>query len=714
MQDANGFQTFGQHDIYIAGTSPTGEFCSRFNQHAFRYAIIGGLTSAPALTDAEALPVMTALEPAGSFESSNPLFNKIHRITMATYRTQMPVGVLGGGESREKEGYGDAGAFLTGLLYNFRSDSYFRKWIDDYKDSQRADGFFTHTAPRHVDHGGGPPWGGQPSEMTRRLLLYHGDASMIASAYPALKRYVDFIETKTQNDILRYYSPYNDNGPWFLGDWVTPTASENEHGFPLDNMEEKEFFNNCYRVILWDQLASFAEKMGDTAEATRCRDRLAVIRPLIHNEFFDAATNSYRPNRQAFLVVALLARIMPDELRPVILQQLIDNLTITRNGHLGTGMIGTSFMLDLLSREGRNDLVSMMMAKTTYPSWGFLSETRGVTTWPETWTGWGSQVILVTGSPGAWFHEGLVGLRPDPSAPGFKKFTVKPGVVREADWARASHQSPYGSIAVEWRKENGGLKLDVTVPPNSTAEIHVPASAVGDVTESGQAVSTAPGVQFLRMENRHAVFAVGSGTYAFTGTLPATLGPVVEVQTGSPLALDYTGSQTITALLLGGVSQPPGTYNASTHPAWFTGTGSLLVHAATPHVEQRSQHRQMEWHRCQLDRPNLVAWRRRHPRPQRHRFHRDARRKPHRICGGARQRQQQRRLHAHRSGFARRRQFHHPRPCQQRPRQAFPAPVLPTPPSTSPAISASAARASSSADPASSRQNASAAPASVP
>ena len=147
MVDANGFQTFGQRDIFIAANTPNREFVSRFNQHAFRYAILDGLASAPALSDLEALPVMTALEPAGTFESSNALFNKIHAITLATYRTQIPVGVLGGGETREKEGYGDAGAFLTGMLYNFRSDSYFRKWLDDWTDGQREDGFLQHTAP---------------------------------------------------------------------------------------------------------------------------------------------------------------------------------------------------------------------------------------------------------------------------------------------------------------------------------------------------------------------------------------------------------------------------------------------------------------------------------------------------------------------------------------------------------------------------------------
>jgi len=530
LRDGNGFQSFGQRDIFVAGNSPEGGFRSRFNQHGFRYAVLGGLTGAPHPKDAVALPIMTDLEPAGTFECSNPLFNKIHRITMATYRTQIPVGVLGGGEPREKEGYGDAGAFLTGLLYNFRSDGFFRKWLVDFTDGQRNDGFIPHTAPRHVNHGGGPPWGGQASELARRLLLYYGDTSAISKAYPSLKRYVDYIESKTKDDILRFYSPYGDKSTWFLGDWVTPTDSENKHGFPEDTLEEKEFFNNCYRVILWDQLATFAEKMGDTAESARCRKRLAVLRPLIHKEFFDAKTNTYRAHRQAFLVVALLARIMPEELRPSFLRQLADSIAVTSSGHLGTGMIGTSFMLDLLAREGRNDLVSQMMAKTTYPSWGFLSETRGVSTWPETWTGWGSQIILVTGSPGAWFHEGLGGLRPDPAAPGFRKFIVRPGLVREVDWTRVTHQSPYGPIAVEWRKNHGSLNLDVSVPPGTTAEIHVPARAVDGVTESGRSATTAPGVRFLREENGDAVFEVGSGSYSFQGTIPRTLRPVTQHQ----------------------------------------------------------------------------------------------------------------------------------------------------------------------------------------
>jgi alpha-L-rhamnosidase len=499
IKDKNGFQSFGQRDTFVAGDTPEREYCKRFNQSAFRYAVVDGLPDAPALDDATALPVMTALEPAGSFECSNALFNKIHEITVNTFRSQIPAGVLGGGETREKEGYGDAGAFLTGLLYNFRSDTFFRKWLTDWTDSQRADGFIAHTAPRHVDHGGGPPWGGQASELTRRLLLYYGDAAPIPAVYDNLRRYVDFIESKTRGDILRYYCPYGKNGPWFLGDWVTPTPSENQHGFPEDSMDEKEFFNNCYRVILWDQLANFAARLGKGSEAERCRARLAAIRPLIHETWFDRAKQTYRCQRQAYLSVALQARIMPDELRPVVLERLEEAIA-AKNGHLDTGMLGTSMMLDLLARENRNDLVATMMAKTTYPSWGFLAEKRKVTTWPETWTGWGSQIILVTGSPGAWFYEGLAGIRPEPSEPGFKHVVIQPAVVGDVTWVKAHYDSPYGRIASHWEKRAETFKLDAQIPPNCTATVVLPDGS-SRRTGSGRYRWTVPLASFAKRQS---------------------------------------------------------------------------------------------------------------------------------------------------------------------------------------------------------------------
>ena len=55
----------------------------------------------------------------------------------------------------------------------------------------------------------------------------------------------------------------------------------------------------------------------------------------------------------------------------------------------------------------------------------------------------------------------------------------------------------------------------MTVPPNATAEIHVPASGPTVVREGGRPATSADGVRFQRMVDGRAVYAVGSGEYHF-------------------------------------------------------------------------------------------------------------------------------------------------------------------------------------------------------
>ena len=518
IANEDGFQTFNQKDAYVAGDDPTGVFCSKFNQHAFRYAVIAGLPKAPTLQDAEAMSVYSDLETAGTFRCSNELFNRIHQITVRTYYSQIPCGALGGGEAREKLGYGDGGSFLSGMLCNLRSDSFFQKWLRDWCDGQRPDGFLGHTAPEYYPAGGGPSWGGEASELVRRLYLYYGDRRAVAKAYATLRKYLDHIESYTEGDMLRYFNPYQPGKyqKWyFLGDWTPPGAGPDEHGFVFESALQREFFNNCYRVLLWEQLGGYAETLGDKAEAKRCRDQLAVLRPLIHKTYYDADKKTYKVTRQAYLTIALLAGVVPPELRPAILRQLEDDIVITKKGHLDTGLQGTFMLLDLLTKENRNDLVALMMNQTTFPGWGYLIKERNVTTWPETWSGWGSQIIQVVGTPGAWFYEGLAGILPDPKQPGFKHFEIRPGVVDSVDWVECSYVAPYGKIVSNWRCEGGTLEMDVTVPANTSATIYVPAHAAAGVTESGAEAAQAEGVKFLQMQDGYAWFEVGAGAYHF-------------------------------------------------------------------------------------------------------------------------------------------------------------------------------------------------------
>jgi alpha-L-rhamnosidase len=531
--NSDGFQDFNQKDIFISAGKGTETFCSRFNFHSFRYAVIAGLAREPSVSDAEAMMIEPDLASAGSFECSNELFNRIHEITRYTFRTQNPCLALGTGEAREKAAYGDGGAHLSGYLYNFKVDANLKKWILDWSDAQRDDGWFHHTAPTFEDHGGGPAWGGQVSELVRRMLLYYGDRGIVEQMVDKLRKFVDYLETKTSNDVLRSFTPTSrEEGMMFIGDWARPAATAGQ-GFNLDNKDEREFFNNSYRVLLWQQLQDFAKGIGRTDEVSRCEARLATIRPLVHKTFYQEEKGVYLYSSQSSLAMALYARIPPPELRPKIMAQLENEIVVVKKGHLDTGLLGTFIMLDLLIQENRNDLVSLIMGQTTYPGWGYLIKEMGLKTWPETWSGWGSHVILVTATPGSWFYEGLAGILPDLANPGFKHFTLRPGIVKSVDWVKCSYDSPYGQIVSNWKCEEGNLKLEtgnsknateqltmeVTIPPNTTATVFVPAKDAASVTESGKPVAEAKCVKFLRMENGAAVYEIGSGTYQFRSSL---------------------------------------------------------------------------------------------------------------------------------------------------------------------------------------------------
>ena len=109
-----------------------------------------------------------------------------------------------------------------------------------------------------------------------------------------------------------------------------------------------------------------------------------------------------------------------------------------------------------------------------------------------------------------------------PASPGYKTIRIRPVIGPGLSWAKTGFESPYGRIATAWKVDASGLQLNVTIPPNTTATIYVPAKDVAAVTESDKPVSKVTSVNFLRQEAGAAVYAVGAGAYRFHSALPTT------------------------------------------------------------------------------------------------------------------------------------------------------------------------------------------------
>ena len=117
----------------------------------------------------------------------------------------------------------------------------------------------------------------------------------------------------------------------------------------------------------------------------------------------------------------------------------------------------------------------------------------------ETWDGSASRnhppFCLISG----YFYKYLAGIRCVSEYPGFKRFVIDPSVVGDLTFVEAWHDSMYGRIESGWKRDGERLTLDVTVPVNTSAVVHVPAASAEGITESGRPAAEAPGVRFLRM-----------------------------------------------------------------------------------------------------------------------------------------------------------------------------------------------------------------------
>jgi alpha-L-rhamnosidase len=96
---------------------------------------------------------------------------------------------------------------------------------------------------------------------------------------------------------------------------------------------------------------------------------------------------------------------------------------------------------------------------------------------------------------------------------------MRPIPVGDLTHVRGTHNSPYGRIVSEWKREKEVFEWRIVVPVNSTATIFVPAETPENVTEGGKTARGAEGVTFVRQEQGHTVFEVGSGTYMFRSAL---------------------------------------------------------------------------------------------------------------------------------------------------------------------------------------------------
>ena len=209
-----------------------------------------------------------------------------------------------------------------------------------------------------------------------------------------------------------------------------------------------------------------------------------------------------------------MAGITPDGLQPAVAASLQRELR--EKTYLDMGSSGLPVLFKHLIEEADcNKVLFDHLTRTGEPSYGHFLK-RGETTWPEYWNvDVPSRIHTCYTGVSSWFTKGVAGIRPDPAHPGFQSFLIQPVVAGDLTVAEGRTESPYGTIRSRWERDGDRLMLEVTIPPNSQATVHLPAAEPSSITESGVALADAAGVTTLRSKPGHVVLRVRAGNYRF-------------------------------------------------------------------------------------------------------------------------------------------------------------------------------------------------------
>ncbi len=528
-------RTARQTDYYTTAGDPAGEtYEPRFTFHGFRYVELTGYPGTPPPDAITGVVLASDNPPTGAFECSDPLVNQLqHNIQWGWRGNSLDV-PTDCPQRDERLGWtGDAQVFCRTAAFNTLSAPFFAKWLQDLEDAQGPAGQIPPVAPnptiRDLDDGG-PAWADATIIIPWTMYLCYGDTRLLAERYGMMARFVQFLIDASPNLIRADQSVHDwaglNKAVWGgFGDWLALDGGDAAQPTGVvGGNTPKDLIGTAFFAYSARLLSQMAAALGKSADAERYQQLYQSVRAAFQNRFVtpDGLIGS---GTQTAWVLALAFDLLPAPQRQCAAIALVGDIQ-RRGTRLSTGFVGTPFLPFVLTEAGRLDVAYQLLLQKNWPSW-LYAVTQGATTIWERWDGWthergfqdpgmNSFNHYAYGAIGDWLYRVVAGIEADPAQPGYKHILLKPRPGGGLTFAKAEHRSLFGLIKSHWTVEANSLTWEVTVPPNTTTEAHIPAGPQSRILEGGAPIEQAAGLKFLRRDEQSAVFELLPGVYRFT------------------------------------------------------------------------------------------------------------------------------------------------------------------------------------------------------
>ncbi|MFC2136976.1 family 78 glycoside hydrolase catalytic domain [Bacteroidota bacterium] len=501
-----------------------------FTFHGFRYVKIEDYPGDISINDIAAKVIHSEMKSIGDFECSDPLINQLQKNIQWGLRGNFLDVPTDCPQRDERLGWtGDAQVFAPTACFNMDAASFYTKWMKDFIIEQKEDGSVPWVVPNVIKDGAGTGWsdgfgsaGWADAVVIIPWTIYHtyGDNLILKNQYNSMKSWVDYmIKHAGERHIFDYGFHYGD---WLsFAEYYSYRYNAPDYGYAGANTE-KDLIATAYFYYTTSLLHKIARILNKEEDEKIYGNHLPKIKEAFKKEFV-TSTGRLTSNTQTAYVLALSFDIMPDEMREIAAKRLADD--VEHFGHLTTGFLGTPLICHALTETGYPELAYMLLFNKNYPSW-LYPVTKGATTIWERWdgikpdgsfqdAGMNSFNHYAYGAVGNWLYSKVAGINIDPDHPGYKKIIIKSHFTEKLSFVKAEHHSMYGKIVSHWEIKNENKYLNLVVPVNTSAQIHIPTNNINTIKENNKTLSERHDFQIIKEENGNVVVEVGSGEYSF-------------------------------------------------------------------------------------------------------------------------------------------------------------------------------------------------------
>jgi len=529
-------------DIYIQkGGAETIQ--PRFTFHGYRFIEITGIEKALPLDHVKSIVISSVDQLTADYKTSdknvNRLWDNIAWSTRANFLsipTDCP-------QRNERMGWsGDINVFSKTATYMIDASQFLRRHLLAMREIQAVNGRFTDVAP--VGGGfGGTLWGSAGVVVAWETYLQYGNTELLREHYPAMKRYVDFLESKQNEDGIL------DEGP--LGDWLSPENSKNDNTAMW----------NAYQVYDLEIIYKSAEILGYTEDATKYKNKYTERKDFFNKTYFNPTTNQSisagfeafgfgpkpddftKPTKgsivdtQASYAIPLALNTYHPKNEKKAAEMLVNSINRPNRDDLGvlrpeyslmTGFIGTAAINEALSKNGYDATAYQLLLNDQYPSWLYPIVNGATTIWERlnSYTvenGFGGNNSMNSfnhysfGAIGAWMQNYSLGIQREPKEVAFKAIVLKPtpDPNNQLKWAEGHYDSMHGTIKSKWELKEDHTLYSISIPANTTATVYLKANSINDIRESGKKLKKSTTIELLDRDSERISFKIRSGNYSF-------------------------------------------------------------------------------------------------------------------------------------------------------------------------------------------------------